>query len=683
MKTKHSGKMKNSLTKLFIMLCLVNSVFLKIYAEPNTYVDTLLIDEIDVQAKQSAGALALSTGSVSLLTQDAILLKDQLSIAQQLNSLPGVYMQQGTFNTNRIVIRGIGSRTPYSTNRVRVYLNDIPITNGDGVSSIEDIQTNGLGTIEIMKGPNSALYGSGLGGIIKLRTISMNSGMNAFIRTGSYNTQQYKLSGAGNLGNMKINTSLHHTHSDGYRENNQYKSYTGLVSTAWNLANSNVLFTIYGTSVRAQIPSSIDQETFINSPYKAASNWLAAKGNEQNDKLVAGITINHSFSNTTSTYTTLFSGISNAFEHRPFNDLSENSSNYGVRSRIQYHRSNFNAIGGLELFTETYDWSTSKVEGEKVNYLNQVAENRRYANLFSYFSYRSNKLLLSGAINLNALAYVYARNEGTHDEYSYPIILSPRLGFNYEVSANLHYYGSMGHGFSHPSLEETLMPNGIKNPSLKPESGWMTELGARAGNSNNWYFDACLYAIKLDNLLVTKRISEEDFMGINAGKTFHFGAEFNANAQVLGKANETGNLALTGSFTLGRNRFLNFIDGENDYSGNVLPGIPSNVINLQLKWQVFKTTSLLLNNFNAGKQFLNDSNNEFYSGYNITNVAAYYSFSFNNKASVSIQGGMNNIFNANYASMILVNAPSFGNTNPRYYYPGLARNAYLSLTIIL
>jgi iron complex outermembrane receptor protein len=38
--------------------------------------------------------------------------------------------------------------------------------------------------------------------------------------------------------------------------------------------------------------------------------------------------------------------------------------------------------------------------------------------------------------------------------------------------------------------------------------------------------------------------------------------------------------------------------------------------------------------------------------------------------------GINNLFDTTYASMILINAGSFGGSQPRYYYPGLPRNIF-------
>jgi iron complex outermembrane receptor protein len=57
-------------------------------------------------------------------------------------------MQQGALNTNRISIRGIGS---LSTKNKSV-LWRIPLTTAEGSSTIEDIDMETIGSIEIIKG---------------------------------------------------------------------------------------------------------------------------------------------------------------------------------------------------------------------------------------------------------------------------------------------------------------------------------------------------------------------------------------------------------------------------------------------------------------------------------------------------------------------------------------------------
>lgn len=645
--------------------------------------DTISIPEVEVTSTLFGGNLQSVTGSIAVLSNEQLESQDQLSITRHLNSLPGIFMHSGTFNTNRIVIRGIGSRTPYSSNRIRAYLNDIPLTNGDGVSTLEDIDVGRLGRVEVLKGPNSALYGSGLGGTIKLNTLTPESVIESSFRMGSFNTSQLSFSGGHRFAHSNIMASVHRTHSDGYRENNRYNRLSGFVEASSNGEKTQLSLTLFAVSIEAQIPSSIDENTFLTAPQSAAPNWFLAEGFEQSERLTGGLTLLHRFSEQLSNKTTLFAGLNNAFEHRPFNDLSDNASNYGIRSQMQYHVAPLNLIAGMELYSEKYHWATSLVRDGKFTNLANVHENRRYANVFGLMQAEFRKgFSLSAGFNLNSLNYLYAGNNGANDHYQYPLIFSPRMGLNYAIDSQTNFYASVGHGFSAPSLEETLMPNGEKNPELKPESGWMGEAGLRFFFANKrWFADATLYTILLENLLVTKRITEENFMGINAGRTRHMGAELQLNGEVFSMNSFPGTLLLNAALTFSDNRFINFENEEINYADKHLPGIPSQLIHGRLNWQPDERINFNLIPYYFGKQWLDDGNSESYEGVFLLDMNVEYKMINNDRLKISFQFGMNNIFNKQYASMLLVNAPLLPNQQRRPYYPGLPRNFYSSVII--
>ncbi len=106
------------------------------------------------------------------------------TIEPLLNATPGLWMQSGALNTNRISIRGVGYREPFATTGIKIYLDEIPLTNGVGESSIEDIHPHILSGIDIWRGPSSALWGSGLGGMIHLKSQVPNDAGIAYQNTG-------------------------------------------------------------------------------------------------------------------------------------------------------------------------------------------------------------------------------------------------------------------------------------------------------------------------------------------------------------------------------------------------------------------------------------------------------------------------------------------------------------------
>ena len=78
-----------------------------------------------------------------------------------------------------------------------------------------------------------------------------------------------------------------------------------------------------------------------------------------------------------------------------------------------------------------------------------------------------------------------------------------------------------------------------------------------------------------------------------------------------------------------------------------------------------------------GRQYLDDENILYESSYFLSNLKISNRFNAFKNSVFSLYCGINNVANSHYASMIIVNAKAFGSTEPRYYYPGLPRHAYL------
>ena len=126
------------------------------------------LNEINVNTSQKPQKLKNIPSSISIISQNEIKRNYDISLVPSLNKISGIYMHSGALNTNRITIRGIGARNPYGTSKIRCFYEDIPITNGDGESNIDVFELSSISNIEIIKGPNSSVYGSGLGGAIRL-----------------------------------------------------------------------------------------------------------------------------------------------------------------------------------------------------------------------------------------------------------------------------------------------------------------------------------------------------------------------------------------------------------------------------------------------------------------------------------------------------------------------------------
>lgn len=674
------------MTKEGSLLLLISLVIaMNALSQQPTYQDadsTIRLNEVIVNAYQLNSRQHQLPGSISLLTGEELERGDGNSFANILHAMPGIYMHSGTYATSRIVIRGVGSRTPYNTNRIKAYLNDIPITSSDGISTPEDIDLTGIARMEVIKGPASALYGSGLGGNINLYTPQGGgeSG-NALLQYGSFNT--FKAAAGGNMqrNNLQIGGQMSHLRSDGHRENNRLHRTTLLSSGSWRQPSWSLSYTLLLIDMNAQIPSSIGKSLYETSPESAAANWKAVEGYKEYQRAIVGITLSNRLAENWNNRLTLFGNRTDSYERRPFNNLEDGTRGGGIRNRLSYHTERFDALLGVEWINDSYRWELD-LEGEQIN---RNRERRSHLNLFAMTYWRPTpawNISLGGAVNSirYQLTDLFPENGDQSGRRHFPAIFSPRLGINYAPSPRLALFASAGHGFSMPSPEETLLPEGEINRDLQPEQGMQYETGVRLNLFKGFTrLEATLYRIDLRNLLVTKRITEDIFTGINAGRTRHSGLELMLQQQLLRQQSFPGSLQLNTSYTLSDNQFIDFEEEGISFNGKRLPGIPSEIAQVTLLWQPTKSWMLELQMQQVGKQFIDDANSVVNDAYQLTGIKTTRHLHLRTAGRAALYAGINNLTNNHYAPMLTVNAVAFGNSEPRYYYPGMSRHFYTGI----
>ncbi len=623
-----------------------------------------------------------------------------VDIVSAINQTPGVYMLSGALNTNRLTIRGIGSRTPFATNKVRAYFNEIPITNGTGETTLEVYDPEMLQRIDIIKGPKATSYGSNLGGALLLKpTLSSQSTFlkNSFT-VGSFNLIRNTLSGGYSNEKLSVTLNYNHLSTDGYRQNSHYNRNSTFLNFGYKFNTKNeVNFLFNNIDYVAHIPSSINNTTFNENPQEAAQNWLAAQGFEANNYTLLGLTYSHHndhFKNST----TIFYSYLDHYEPRPFNILDEFTHNFGARSIFG---SDFNLFGlktnltiGGEIYIDEYNWETientyrdnngnGSAEGTLLS-INK--ENRSQLNIFTTLALNlTTKFKAQLGLGLNHTIYNFIDNfnEGnsnTSADKSFDPILAPNLNLVYSFNDYSSIYGNISKGFSFPGLEETLTPDGVINPEIGPETGMNYEIGTNLHLlKNKMHLSLIGYIMSIKNLLVAQRIGEDQYIGRNAGKTSHKGIEISTSYDI----NLTSALLVSPFVNASFNfhKFVDFVDEDENFSGNELTGVPDKNINAGIRFVhnkgLFLTTTLQ----HIGEIPITDSNSLYSNSFTIVNTKLGYKTQFTEKLTFEINAGINNITDENYASSVLINAVGFGGSEPRYYYPGNPINYFSSLKV--
>ncbi|MHA7057985.1 TonB-dependent receptor domain-containing protein [Aquimarina sp. M1] len=644
-----------------------------------------------------------ATDAVNILNTNELNRGNTIELHPILNKVPGVFMQSGTLNTNRITIRGIGARNLFGTANIRTYFGDIPLTDGNGESSIEDLELASLSEIEIHKGPSSSSYGVGLGGTILLKpdftgfqttTGSFSSSL------GSYGLSRniLKIITATEQSNLTIIYS--NNQSEGYRDNNTYNRNTITATSKVKIGQKNNLTLLASyVNLEAGIPSSLDQEDFENTPRQAAFTWGRSQAFEDVDYGILGLTWKHKYTSDFSHHTSIFSAFRNNDESRPFNILKETSNTIGIRSRVvgnsTIFKKKWNWTAGGELFLdfynsktfenlyEVYPIGTGSVSGEQ---LSDLDEKRNYYNLFAETNLKlNNKIQLNFGIHLNQTFFTIedtflVNGDDSSGKFDFDPILSPKAGIIYTLNMHFILFGNIAHGFSTPTTTESLLPNGKFNSEIRPEIGWNYELGARYKLIEGRLFGSfSVYTLRVKDLLVARRTVEDNIFAVNAGKAVHNGIEGSLQFSILKNDQAQCNLFINA--TVNDYKFDEFVDLETDYSGNDLTGVPSYVLNTGIDWISEKGVYGNINFQIVDKIPANDQNTIFNNQYELLHGKIGYKKELGQHILFDLFVGANNILDTSYASQVQINAQGFGGNLPRYFYPGLPFNMYGGINI--
>lgn len=636
--------------------------------------------------------------AIGILSKKDLLQNNTTDITTVINTIPGVFMQSSNFTTSRISIRGIGARTTYGTNKIRAFYGSIPLTSGNSETVIDDIDLENLNQIEIIKGPLSSVYGAGLGGAILISPqLSKNNGQSAGISTvfGSYGLLKNSLNYSIDEKTGSLNISYHNLKTDGWRENSAYnREGVTLAGELFRKENSKLTYFSNYTYLKAYIPSSISKEVFNTNPKAGAPTWVASKGYKEYKSVLGGLAYDFKINDNLNNSTSVFINYKDSNEPRPFDILRQYTFATGARTqfsgdfKIGKIKNQF--IAGVEYFTDTYNGNTFQnlyqqnngLGSLQGNQLTETDQKRHFYNIFSQLrTLLSEQFEIQAGLNYNKTRFDLTNyTQNINQEYSYDGIFSPQVSFLYKPNSLKTLYFSVSRGFSLPATEETLTSEGTINPDIKPENGYNFEVGGKFYFLNKkLYTEISLYRMEIKDLLVAKRVGDDQYVGTNAGKTSHEGIEITLNHNWPINRFLTLNSYAAGS--IGNYKFKEFIDNGNDFSGNKLTGVAPQKINAGIIVNTNFGIYLSADYQFVGEIQLNDANTAYSDSYNILNLKTGYRFEILRGLTSHIAAGINNVTNEKYASLILPNAVPTGNSSPRYYYPGLPVNYYGTVSL--
>ena len=654
------------------------------------------LDEVTVKAFEQNRNLSSSIFSVKQIDLNNADRTTKTSLVNSFNSIAGVRMEERSPGSYRINIRGSSLRSPFGVRNVKVYWNDIPITDPGGTTYFNQFAFNNFSTIEIFKGPAGSMYGAGTGGLILLNNLDRwQPGVSLDYLTGSYKLQNIFISARFGTKENENQITYAHNQSDGYRiQSNMRRDNFSWQSVLKSSDKQQISASLLFTDMYYQTPGALTLAEYTASPKMArpAGSGFPSAVNAQasifQKNIIAGFTNTstiHPYLKNTTTFYGAFSQIKNAairnYERR-------NEPGFGGRTYFTFFKkqneqnyTRFQLIAGSEFQEGYFNTQVSKNKNGSPDSL-QTNDDIKYStyNIFiqSDISIKESWLINAG-ISLNKTKVNFSRLN------RYPVLqqgrnyrneIAPRISLKKVIAENSYLKATVSRGFSPPTIAELLPSTGVISTELEAEYGWNYELTAGYDIFHRKLrLEATGFYFKLNNALVQRRdISGADYF-VNAGDIKQKGVEITADVSINPTNNSIENYRINAAFTYTNFRYGSFIKGPDNFSGKIVPSVPGNTFSLLADIQLKNGAYLNSTYYLASKIFLNDANTASANAYQLLGVRLGWKKPLRKKYKLNFYAGADNLLDETYSLGNDINAAAnrfYNAAPPRNYYAGVS-----------
>ena len=663
--------------------------------------DTRPLNEVVIKAYELNRRLTDVGAPVNIVSKASLNRFANLGILPAMNTNPGVRMEERSPGSYRLNIRGSSLRSPFGVRDVKIYYNEIPLTDPGGNTYLNELGFYNFQSIEVIKGPAGSLYGAGIGGAVLINSMPAvwQKGVSANYTVGSYNTDAASFDVR--LGDADHRNDISYTHqtSDGYRQQTQMRRDVGSWETQLKASDRQTIhaYMLY-SDLYYQTPGGLNLTEFNKDPRMARPPAGGQPGAVQAQAAIFQKNFTVGFSNTYRfsehwQNTTAVYGANTNFTNpgiRVYEYRTE--PHFGGRTVLQYKTEL--GIGGLQLnagaeaqkgFFETRDYANkSGVE--------DTLQTDDRLNNWTYMAFAQADLKLidgwtvtaGASFNVNAvdITRVSVRPPAEHS-IRFDNKVTPRIALLRKITADISVYASAERGFSTPTVQELEKSNGVVGPPLQPEDGINYEAGFRGALLNGkLFFDVDAFLFHIRNAIVQRIDSFGVSYSVNAGSTDQHGLETLLSYHAVDDPKGfVRHLRLFVSDTWHDFHYSNFIQDTTNFSGHRLPSVPPQLfvagLDVLLKAGIYTNVTYTYSDHVA----LNDANSAWAGSYNLMGGRlGYRRFLAGDRLRLDVYGGIDNVFNVVYSLGNDFNAAAgrYYNAAPgRNYYAGIALNCAL------
>ncbi len=653
------------------------------------------LDEVVVQAFNARTQWKKIPAAVAVISSNDLTRYANTSLVPVMNTIPGIRMEERSPASYRLSVRGSLLRSPFGVRNVKVYWNEIPLTDAGGNTYLNLVDMNELTGAELVKGPAASVYGAGTGGALLLRSeqgFSSKAGnhFTAGITGGSYGL--FGEQAGWQYSNQHFTSAVQQTHlqSDGFREQSATRKDIVKWQGSWQLKKQSVQFLLFYTDIYYQTPGGITLAQMQLNPKLARQTAGAIPGSVQQKAAVHNKTffggLHHEAQlNEHFVLKTFLTGNHTSFTN-PFitNYEKRGEANFGAGANLIYQiqtiNTSFQWMNGAEWLSNhsaINDFGNRAGAADTVQFKDDVFAKQWFA--FSQAQYVINdRWNFTAGLSLNNQSYRYKRITDPTSVYarkSISMILTPRIAVLYRVTKNISLYTLAAKGFSPPALAEVRPSDGNYYGDLNAEYGWNFETGVKGELlGQRLQFDIAAYFFSLQNAIVRRNNAAGAEYFVNAGGTQQNGVEALLKYQLIDQPKATvSKLTIRSSYSCQPYRFDDYRQTTNNYSGNELTGVPRNIwvsgLDLETSKGFYFDASLNC----TSRLPLTDANDAYADAYQLLQVKLGYRCSKKDKR-LDIFFGADNLLDQQYSLGNDINA-----AGKRYYNPAAGRNIFSGL----
>ncbi|MBS1974542.1 MAG: TonB-dependent receptor plug domain-containing protein, partial [Bacteroidetes bacterium] len=622
------------------------------------------------------------------------------SILPALNQSPGIKMEERSPGSYRLNIRGSSLRSPFGVRDVKVYFDEIPLSDPLGNTYLNQLSFYNFQSIELIKGAAGSLYGAGIGGAMLIHSMPLQwqKAVALDYSLGSFNANNLNLNIKAGDSNHRNIFNYSHQSSDGYRQQSQMQRNIFSYESQLRISDRQTLhaFMLY-SDLYYQTPGGLTFAQYDTNPRMArphaGTNLSAveAKASVYQKTFTTGFSNEYLFNDYWKNTTAVYGAYTNFINPgiRVYEIRKE--PHFGGRTVFEFKKQIGQTVLQLNFGNEAQKGFFSTKDYANKFGTSDTLQTDDATNIWQYmiFAQADIKLphgwIVTAGASFNKSSVQNTRLSKvppTAQAQTFQNKIPPRLAVLKKISSTISVYASVAGGFSTPTTSELIHTNGTIGANLEPEDGIDYETGVRGSLFHDkLYFDVGGFVFDLNNTIVQRIDTNGVYYYVNAGSTKQKGIETYISYKIVDRANKFfDGTKLFVSYAFNNFHYGNFKQLNTDFSGNYMPGAAKNnfVAGLDVNTKPGLYTNLTYTY--TDKVYLNDANTAAAPSYNLLNARIGYRKKISPKWGLEIFVGADNFLNTKYSLGNDINAAAgrYYNAAPTVsYFAGIAlRNLF-------